>query len=187
MGAYGFAWGFGFLQFLLEFGMSSALQRQVSDTLDPGRPRRGRPRDRLRHELLRRRWRWSRPSRCWRWPTWRCRTPSSRATRIDLIVKLLWLQALTAPCFGLSTVVSSVLQAARRYDFIPRFELVIVILRFAILWAGPALGVDFFLVVAAQTVVQIGLSLGPGAVGHGPRAGVRPPLPRGDARRLRGA
>jgi len=30
-GAYYSAWGFGFLQFLLEFGMSSALQRQVSD------------------------------------------------------------------------------------------------------------------------------------------------------------
>ncbi|MCY2935829.1 MAG: oligosaccharide flippase family protein, partial [Planctomycetota bacterium] len=28
-GAYGFAWGFGFFQMLLEFGMSSALQRQV--------------------------------------------------------------------------------------------------------------------------------------------------------------
>ena len=30
-GAYGFAWGFGFFQMLFEFGMSSALQRQVSD------------------------------------------------------------------------------------------------------------------------------------------------------------
>ena len=30
-GAYRFAWGFGFLQLLLEFGMSSALQRQLSD------------------------------------------------------------------------------------------------------------------------------------------------------------
>src|SRR5918997_3173810 len=35
-GAYGFAWGFGFLQFLLEFGMSSALQRQVSETWTRG-------------------------------------------------------------------------------------------------------------------------------------------------------
>ena len=37
----------------------------------------------------------------------------------DLIVKLLWLQIVTAPCYGLSVVVSSVLQAARRYDFDP--------------------------------------------------------------------
>ena len=29
-GAYYFAWAFGFIQFLLEFGMSSALQHQVS-------------------------------------------------------------------------------------------------------------------------------------------------------------
>src|SRR4051794_19548519 len=29
-GAYVFAWGFSFLQFLLEFGMSPALQRQVA-------------------------------------------------------------------------------------------------------------------------------------------------------------
>ena len=35
-GAYGFAWGFGFLQFLLEFGMSSALQRQVADAWTRG-------------------------------------------------------------------------------------------------------------------------------------------------------
>src|SRR5258708_24307064 len=32
MGAYAFAWGFGFIQFVLEFGMSSALQRQISET-----------------------------------------------------------------------------------------------------------------------------------------------------------
>ena len=50
-----------------------------------------------------------------------------------LIIKLLWLQAVTAPCYGLSTVVSSVLQAARRYDFIPRLELLIVVVRFLIL------------------------------------------------------
>ena len=33
-GAYVFAWGFGFVQFLLEFGMGSALQRQMSSCLD---------------------------------------------------------------------------------------------------------------------------------------------------------
>ena len=36
MGAYGFAWGFGFFQFLFEFGMSSALQRQISDAWTRG-------------------------------------------------------------------------------------------------------------------------------------------------------
>ena len=36
MGAYGFAWGFGFIQFVIEFGMSSALQRQVSETWTKG-------------------------------------------------------------------------------------------------------------------------------------------------------
>ncbi|MFO0950507.1 MAG: hypothetical protein U0835_05020 [Isosphaeraceae bacterium] len=35
-GAYGFAWSFGFLQFLLEFGMSSALQRQVAEAWTKG-------------------------------------------------------------------------------------------------------------------------------------------------------
>src|SRR3954468_3889638 len=32
MGAYRFAWGFGFFQMLFEFGISSALQRQISDS-----------------------------------------------------------------------------------------------------------------------------------------------------------
>ena len=35
-GAYRFAWGFGFFQFLLEFGIGSALQRQVSETWTRG-------------------------------------------------------------------------------------------------------------------------------------------------------
>ena len=35
-GAYVFAWGFGFFQFLLEFGASSALQRQISDAWTRG-------------------------------------------------------------------------------------------------------------------------------------------------------
>ncbi len=92
-----------------------------------------------------------------------------------LVVKLLWLQAVTAPCYGMSVVVTGVLQAARRYDFIPRLEVAIVILRFAILWAGLSAGCDFFAVVVAQTVVQVGLSLGPGGwvmvreLGHVPR------------------
>src|SRR4051794_41941436 len=42
-GAYGFAWGFGFFQFLLEFGMSSALQRRGSGGRAQRGPRGGRP------------------------------------------------------------------------------------------------------------------------------------------------
>src|SRR4029078_12610339 len=36
MGAYRFAWGFGFFQMLFEFGISSALQRQISDSWTRG-------------------------------------------------------------------------------------------------------------------------------------------------------
>lgn len=158
-GAYGFAWGFGFLQFLLEFGMSSALQRQISD-------------------------RWTRGDRAGVNRSIACGTTFYAATSLvqavaliaiaqfgvpgdfnarehELIVRLLWLQALTAPCFGLSTVLTGVLQAARRYDFIPRFELWIVVLRFLVLWRGLAMGVDFFWIVVLQTAISVGLSMGP--------------------------
>jgi O-antigen/teichoic acid export membrane protein len=159
-GAYRFAWGYGFIQFLLEFGVSSALQRQISD-------------------------RWTRGDRAgvdraiacgmnfymltaliqvaallgvayWALPHSQLKPAS-----YPLVVQLLWLQAVTAPCFGLSVVVSSVLQAARRYDFIPKFELLIVTLRFLVLYVGLKSGCSLFAVVLAQTVVQIGLSLGP--------------------------
>lgn len=159
-GAYNFAWGFGFIQFLLEFGMSSALQKQVSETWTRG-DREGVDRAvavgatfyavvaavqtaallGIAYGLL--------PRTDYRGDSYR------------LIVKLLWLQALTAPCFGLSTVVSAVLQAARRYDFIPRFELLVICARFAILVVGLRLGVDFFLIVVAQTLAQIALTLAP--------------------------
>ncbi len=160
MGAYRFAWGFGFIQFLLEFGMSSALQRQIAET-------------------------WTRGDRGAVNRAIACGLTFYTGVALvqilallgvaylavpytefqgesyRLIVKLLWLQAATAPCFGLSTVVSSVLQAARRYDFIPRLEVLIVVARFLILWIGLSRGFDFFLVVVAQTAAQIGLSLGP--------------------------
>ena len=58
-------------------------------------------------------------------------------------------------------VVSSVLQAARRYDFVPRYELAITVLRFMVLVLGVHAGVDFFWVVATQTAIQVGLGLGP--------------------------
>jgi len=66
------------------------------------------------------------------------------------VVKLLWLQAVTAPCFGFSVVVSSVLQAARRYDFVPRFELAIIVMRFVVLVVGLKAEIEFFWVVAAR-------------------------------------
>jgi O-antigen/teichoic acid export membrane protein len=159
-GAYVFAWSFGFLQSLLEFGMSSSLQRQISEAWTKG-DREGVDRGvacgmnfyavvsivqaavllAIAHGAL----------------------PNSGyvGKSYNLILKLLWLQVFTAPFYGLSMVVSSVLQAARRYDFIPRLEVFIVVSRFVILVTGLRLGVDFFLIVAAQTVVQIGMALIP--------------------------
>jgi hypothetical protein len=86
----------------------------------------------------------------------------AQTQQYELILKLLWLQILTAPCYGLSVVVSSVLQAARRYDFIPRFEVVITILRFVVLFVGVSSGVEFYWIVVAQITIQVLLSLGPG-------------------------
>ncbi len=172
-GAYGFAWGFGFFQFLFEFGASSALQRQISDAWTRG------DRDGVDRAIA-------------------CGLTFYTAMAVlqvaallsvaylalphttlqvnsyPLVVKLLWLQAVTAPCFGFSVVVSSVLQAARRYDFVPRYELAIVVLRFLVLVLGLRAGIDFFRVVAAQTAVQAGLGLGPALwvmvheLGHSP-------------------
>lgn len=175
-GAFGFAWSFGFLQFMLEFGMSSALQRQVSE-------------------------RWTKGDKPGVHRSIACGTafyaamaliqaaalvsiarfgiPPGKfnASEQSLIVRLLWLQALTAPCFGLSVVVSSILQAARRYDFIPKLEFWIVILRFATLWVGLKAGVEFFWIIVAQTAISIGLSLLPALwvmihdLGYTPRFG----------------
>ncbi len=174
-GAFGFAWGFGFLQFLLEFGMSSALNRQVAEAWT----RDDRPAvDRalacglnfyaavsvIQIAALLAIAVWGVPDRF------------STASH-DLIVKLLILQAVTAPCYGLTVVVGSVLQAARRYDVLPRFELAIVVLRFLVLAVGLTLGVDFFVVVATQIAIQVGLGLGPGLwvmvreLGYVPRFG----------------
>ena len=90
-----------------------------------------------------------------------CRTLGFEPSSYPLVIKLLWLQAITAPCFGVSVVVSSVLQAARRYDFVPRYELAITVLRFLVLVLGVHAGVDFFWIVATQTAIQVGLGLGP--------------------------
>jgi Na+-driven multidrug efflux pump len=159
-GAYGFAWGFSFFQFLFEFGASSALQRQISDAWTRG------DRDGVDRSLACGLNFYSAMaflqiaallSVAYLGLPYSTLQPSS----YPLVVKLLWLQAVTAPCFGFSIVVSSVLQAARRYDFVPRFELAIIILRFVVLVVGLKFKFDFFWVVATQTAVQVGLGLGP--------------------------
>jgi O-antigen/teichoic acid export membrane protein len=158
-GAYVFAWGFGFIQLLLEFGMGAALQQQVSSA-------------------------WTRNDRNAVNRLIACGTafylamaviqmivllaiaylglpPKFKGESHRLIVGLLWIQALSAPFFGLLTVASSVLQAARRYEFLPRLDLVILILRFAILVLGLRAGFDFLAIVAVQTIVLIGGALLP--------------------------
>ena len=159
-GAYGFAWGFGFIQFLLEFGMSAALQRQVAEAWTRG------DREGVRRILA-----------CGSvFYALMCTAQGAALLGIAylavpyagyegasavLIVRLLWIQALASPFFGLSMLVASVLQAERRYDFLPRLELLVVVLRFLILAGGIAAGVDFFVIVAAQVAVQIVVILGP--------------------------
>jgi O-antigen/teichoic acid export membrane protein len=175
-GAYAFAWGFGFLKSLLEFGMGSALQRQASEA-------------------------WAREDRAGvdraiaagmvfyaatalvqavallavaavAVPRAGFHGPASR-----LVVRLLWLQALTAPCYGLTMVVASVLQAHRRYALIPKLDALAGVAKFSILVAGLRARVDLFAIVAAMTAAQIGLTLGPSlrvmvrVLGHVPHFG----------------
>ena len=175
-GAYRFAWGFGFFQFLFEFGASSALQRQISEAWTRGD-----------HDAV------NRSIACGM--TFYTAVAFLQIAALlgvayaalpvtafegrayELIVKLLWLQAVTAPCYGYSVVVSSVLQAARRYDFMPRLELFTTIVRFLVLAAGLKSGFDFFWVVVTQTAIQIGLGFAPGLwvmireLGHRPHFG----------------
>ena len=165
-GAYKFAWGFGFFQFLFEFGASSALQRQISDAWTRG------DRDAVNRSIA-----------CgMNFYTgmavlqiaallavayWALPNSGFTGESYDLIVKLLWLQALTAPCYGYSVLTSSVLQAARRYDFIPRLELLGTVARFTVLVVGLRLlkaypqNFDFFWIVVAQTFLQVGVGFIP--------------------------
>jgi O-antigen/teichoic acid export membrane protein len=175
-GAYRFAWGFGFFQFLFEFGASSALQRQISDAWTRGD-----------HDGV------DRSIACGMTfytavaglqiaallgvAYWALPATAFEGKAYELIVKLLWLQVATAPCYGYSVLVSSVLQAARRYDFMPRLEIYSTIARFLVLAVGLKSGVDFFLVVAAQTAIQVGIGFAPGLwvmireLGHWPHFG----------------
>ena len=158
-GAFGFAWGFGFLQFLLEFGMSSALNRQISDRWTRG------DRDGVNRMIA------TGMRFYMAMALLQATVLLSIATfgipdnfdsaQHDLIIRLLWMQALTAPCFGVSTVVSCVLQAARKYDFIPRIELAILVIRFLVLWGGLQAGISFFLILATQTFITVSFSLVP--------------------------
>jgi O-antigen/teichoic acid export membrane protein len=160
-GAYKFAWGFGFFQFLFEFGASSALQRQISEAWTRG------DRDAVDRSIacgmtfytfvavlqmaaLLAVGYWALPHTAW------------IGNSYHLIVKILWLQIATAPCYGYSVLVSSVLQAARRYDFMPRLEVYGTITRFVVLLVGLKSGIDFFLLIATQTVLQIGIGFIPG-------------------------
>jgi O-antigen/teichoic acid export membrane protein len=161
LGAYRFAWGFGFFQMLFEFGISSALQRQISDSWTRG-DREGVDRAVACGLNFYTAMALVQIAALLAVAYWALPHTTFQGEAYHLIVRLLWLQIVTAPCYGLSVVVSSVLQAARRYDFIPRFEVAITILRFAVLVVGLARGVDFFWVVVAQTIVQVALSLGPG-------------------------
>ena len=78
-GAYGFAWNFGFLQFLFEFGASSALQRKISDAYTRDDRDGVKSRHRQRYELLRGGRDSPGPRHYWPSPTSRSLTLSSRA------------------------------------------------------------------------------------------------------------
>ncbi len=153
-GAYVFAWGFGFIQFLLEFGMGSALQRQVSHAWTIG--------DRAQVNRL---------VVCGiafygimalvQMVILLCIAyfglpPRFQGASLRLIVGLLWVQALSAPFYGLLTVVSSVLLAGGRYAILPMLDLLILVLRFVILIMGLRTGVDFLTIIEAQMIVLLG-------------------------------
>lgn len=159
-GAYGFAWGFGFFQMLLEFGMSSALQRQVVTAWARGdRPavERSLASGMVFYGVMT----LIQASLLLLVAYFAVPLTEYGPDEKRLIIRLLWLQALTAPCWGLSTVISSVLQAAHRYEVIPRFEVLAVIGRFLILVFGIQVGWPIFTVLILQTIVQIVLILGP--------------------------
>ena len=159
-GAYRYAWGFSFFQFLFEFGASSALQRQISDAWTRG-DREGVDRAIASGMNFYAVMAVFQVAALLAVAYWGLPHSGLETSSYPLVIKLLWLQAVTAPCYGFSVVVSSVLQAARRYDFVPRYELAITILRPAVLVLGVHAGVDFFWIVATQTAIQVSLGLGP--------------------------
>jgi O-antigen/teichoic acid export membrane protein len=159
-GAYGFAWGFGFFQFLFEFGASSALQRQISDAWTRG-DRPGVDRAIACGMNFYAAMAIVQIAALLGVAYWALPHSKLHVSSYPLVIKLLWLQAVTAPCFGMSVVISSVLQAARRYDFVPKLEVGITVLRFMVLLVGVKAEIDFFWIVATQTTIQVALGVGP--------------------------
>jgi O-antigen/teichoic acid export membrane protein len=152
-GAYVFAWGFGFIQFLLEFGMGAALQRQVTLAWTRG------DRDGV-NRLVASGMAFYTAMAAIQMVlllaiAYLGLPPTFQGETRRLIIGLLWIQALSAPFYGLLTVASCVLQAASRYEVVPRLDLVLVIVRFAVLLLGLRLGVNFVAIVASQTVVAL--------------------------------
>lgn len=159
-GAYGFAWGFGFFQMLLEFGMSSALQRQVVTAWARGdRPavERSLANGMVFYSIVTLVQALILLSVAYYAVPRTDFAPTEKA----LIVRLLWLQAVTSPCWGFSSVISSILQAAHRYEVIPQFEVLAVLGRFLALAVGIQAGLPLFHVVIIQILVQVTLILGP--------------------------
>jgi O-antigen/teichoic acid export membrane protein len=158
-GAYVFAWGLGFIQLLLEFGMGAALQQQLAHAWAVGdRPRVGRLIGLgmtfyaavavIQVAILLA-------------IAYLGLPPKFHGESRRLIIGLLWVQALSAPFYGLMTVTSCVLQAGGRYELLPRIDLLVMILRFAVLVAGLRAGVDFLAIVAVQTIILLAGTLVP--------------------------
>lgn len=162
-GAYQFAWNFGFFQILLEFGMGSALARRVSEAWTRG-DRAGVDRAVAAGLLFYGVMTFVQMASLVGVIFFAVPNSGYEGPELSLVIRLIWLQVFTAPCYGLTLVISSVLQAARRFEVIPRFEFAILILRFAILAGGLWLEIPFFLIVVAMTLSQILLVLGPATV-----------------------
>lgn len=159
-GAYEFAWGFGFLKLLLDFGMSAALQRQASEAWSRA-DRTGVDRTIAAGMSFYAAMAFVQAAVLLGIATFALPHAGFHGASSRLVAKLLWLQVLTAPCYGLTMVVASVVQACRRYSLIPQCESIALTIRFLILLGGLRAGVDFFAVVAIMTTAQIGLTLGP--------------------------
>ena len=186
-GAYKFAWGFGFFQFLFEFGASSALQRQISDAWTRG------DRDAVDRSIacgmtfytlvavlqmaaLLAVGYWALPNTAW---TGRVVRPD----REDLVASDSRRRPATGirsssraccrppggtiSCRGSSSSARSCGSSFCSWDSSPDF--------------------DFFLVIVAQMVLQIGIGFIPGLLGDDSRAGASASFPRCASGRLQAA
>jgi len=103
MGAYRFAWGFGFFQMLFEFGISSALQRQISDCWTRG-DKEGVDRAVACGLNFYTAMALVQIAALLGVAYWALPLTSFHDDSYGLIIKLLWLQIVTAPCYGFSVV-----------------------------------------------------------------------------------